>query len=145
MPTLANPRAERFCLEYVRSGDAGLAVVRSGLGLPTDPADGAAALKAPAIQARIEELRAPIEGKILSAIERKVKLSEIASFEPMPEAINANARITAIAELNKMDHVYEQSTTTVAPQIINIIVNSDKGKELIQRVGERLIAKPEDN
>jgi len=144
LPTLANPRAERFCLEYVRSGDAALAVVRSGLGLPTDPADGPAALKAPAIQARINELRAPIEGKILTAIERQVKLSEIAEFQPMPESINARDRISAIAELNKMEHVYEQ-TTTVAPQIINIIVNSDKGRELIQRVGERLIAQPEDH
>ncbi len=45
--------------------------------------------------------------------------------------------VSAIAELNKMDHVYDERPTTTNNTQINIIVNDAETKDLLLKVAER--------
>lgn len=75
---------EKFCLEYVRSGNAAQAykATYSVTNTGTAKANGSRLLKNPAVQSRIAELQAQIENeKICTAREIQERLSQIARRE----------------------------------------------------------------
>ena len=75
---------EKFCLEYVRSGNAAQAykAAYSVTNTGTAKANGSRLLKNPAVQSRIAELQAQVENeKICTAREIQERLSQIARRE----------------------------------------------------------------
>ena len=50
--------------------------------------------------------------------------------------VKLHSSIQAIAELNKMEKVYSENMVNVDNRILNIIVNSEKAKELTERLIE---------
>lgn len=81
---MLSPQQEKFCLEYVKLGNAAqaykaaYAVTNTG----TAKANGSRLLKNPAVQSRIAELQAQVENeKICTAREIQERLSQIARRE----------------------------------------------------------------
>lgn len=101
-------RQERFCIEFVRCGNATEAYKAAGYKPKSDnaaAAAGARMLRNVKVQAKIDELiRKANEGKIMDAAERRIMLSEIAKNG------KAIVAIKAIDTLNKMDGLYIQKT-----------------------------------
>jgi phage terminase small subunit len=117
MPPLTNPRRERFALAYFsgksKTESAKIAGIsrRSATRLAQNGA----------VLARIRELHeAATSDKIMSVVERKVRLSDIARGHHCP--------IQAIHQLNKMEGVYASARATkrvatdVAPRFEIIVV-----------------------
>lgn len=81
---MLNPKQEKFCIEYLQSGNAA-AAYKSAFGIANDNAARASSsrlLKNPAIQARLSELQAQVVSeKILSAQEIQERLSAVARRE----------------------------------------------------------------
>lgn len=81
---MLNPKQEKFCIEYLQSGNAA-AAYKSAFGIVNDNAARASSsrlLKNPAIQARLSELQAQVTNeKILSAQEIQERLSSVARRE----------------------------------------------------------------
>ena len=74
----------------------------------------------------------------LSKHERLVILSEIAKHQ-IESAVSAGHKIAAIREANLMEGVYQEATTGyIDNRTVNIIVSSDKAKELTENVSRRL-------
>ncbi len=97
-------RQERFCLEFVKSGDTALAMVTAGYS-PTCAARNADKLrKNTIVQKRLAELNAKIESKTIStAMERR----EILTRLQRGNCVRPRDVVAAISEHNKMEHVYE--------------------------------------
>ena len=101
-------RQEKFCIEFVRCGNATEAYKAAGYKVKSDRAATSAGnrlLTFVDVQKKIEELtRRATEGKIMDAVERRIRLSEIA------ESGKAIVAIKAIDTLNKMDGLYINKT-----------------------------------
>ena len=141
MPPLKNPRRERFCLEYVRTGNATQSWISAGYAPANADGHAAVAVVNRSIKARIAELRKPLEAgahtDILSIAERKELLSALGKRKP-EVPISAGHVLGAIAELNKMEGTY-------APMKQDIIVKTgyqsipDAELEAIIAEAERLV------
>ena len=108
---------EKFCLEYMVCGNATKSALVAGYSPKTAMSIGGENLRKPAIMSRLRELQeAAATTKIMSVAERKERLSEIArDKEPKADAVRA------MAELNKMERVYETSTivnNTIMLQVV---------------------------
>ncbi len=105
---IVTERQERFCIEFVRCGNATEAYKAAGYDTKSDnaaAAAGARMLRNVKVQEKIDELmRKANEGKIMDAAERRIRLSEIAAESKPIVAIKA------IDVLNKMDGVYINKT-----------------------------------
>ena len=81
---MLNVKQEKFCIEYLQSGNAA-AAYKAAFGIANDNAARASSsrlLKNPAIQARLSELQAQVANeKILSAQEIQERLSAVARRE----------------------------------------------------------------
>ena len=98
------------------------------------------------IQTRLAELQAAAEAKngnaaenaVASVLERKQFLTKLVNAQPFPANVTAFHRITAIAELNKMEHIYEQVINLNQDnRVLNIIVPDKETKELISQIKDR--------
>jgi len=103
-------RQEKFCVEFVRCGNATEAYKAAGY---TTQSDNAAAVNASKmlrntkVQDKIRELSQKAnEGKIMNATERREVLSEIVRSN----AESTQDRIRALDVMNKMDGLYIQKT-----------------------------------
>ncbi len=101
-------RQEKFCLEYVRCGNATEAYRSAGYNPKSAHAAevrGSALLRNVEVKAKIAELRGQLEDeKIMDAKARRERLTEIAKGKSPIVAIKA------IDVLNKMDGVYINKT-----------------------------------
>ncbi|KKN50763.1 hypothetical protein LCGC14_0629330 [marine sediment metagenome] len=91
------------------------------------------------VKARIEELRLPaVNSTKMLVAEREEKLSEFGRETIEGKfGISRQSNIAAIQELNKMDKLYTDSPATYQDnRVVNIIVSSEKAKELTERVGD---------
>lgn len=93
----------------------------------------------PKISLKLSNLRLSASSPlVMSETKRKERLSVVASDE-YKAPVTAKEVVGAIAELNKMDGVYQ-----IVPlgfqdnRVINIIVSSEKAKELTESVAKRL-------
>ena len=103
-------RQEKFCLEYIRHGNAAVAYRAAGYNPQSKgsaEAMGSRLLRNVNVRQRLAELRKKMEGPaIMDAQERREKLTEIAR-SPATEDKDI---IKAIDTLNKMDSLYIQKT-----------------------------------
>ena len=103
-------RQEKFCLEYIRCGNATQAYKAAGYKSQSEKAATANAARMityDSIQVRLNELREQVKGpKIMDAQERRQKLTEIATSR----YVKPDVAIKAIDVLNKMDCLYVQKT-----------------------------------
>ena len=101
---------ERFCIEFVKSGNATEAYKAAGYKVSNDrsaAACAAALLRKSNISKRLEELREKISSsKIMDAQERRELMTKIAKNK---KTLNTD-RLKAIDLLNKMDGVYINKT-----------------------------------
>ena len=78
---------------------------------------------------------------ILSKKERLELLSELMK-KPTPKRISNRDAIGAVKETNLMEGVYQEAQTGyIDNRQVNIIVLTDKAKELTENVGRRLLPK----
>ena len=141
-------KQEKFCVNYFTTGNATQSAIEAGYSAKTATVIASSNLKKPNLAERIKELRdRAVSDKIMSVIERKERLTEIAKEEilnnqgiPMRQS-----NIFAIAELNKMEGVYAPTKTDITsggkrilPTPVFQIVNIET-KDLLARVqnGER--------
>lgn len=100
-------RQEKFCIEFVRCGNATEAYKRAGYEVKSDNAAAVNAsklLRNTKIQEHIAELREKAtDAKILDAKQRRILLSEIAKAK-------GQDAVRALDVLNKMDGIYIQKT-----------------------------------
>jgi len=105
-----NERREKFCVEFVRCGNATEAYRAAGYKPKSAHAAevlGSNLLRIIEVQRRIAELRGKLEDeKIMDAAERRRILTDIARDKKG----NTKCRIMAIDTMNKMDGVYIQKT-----------------------------------
>jgi phage terminase small subunit len=104
-------KQEKFVNNYFQLGNATKAAIITGYAPKYCGTNADKLLKNTKIQARLNELQAISRGNsILNVGQRKQLLSKIASTILLPEQITPDHTIRAIAELNKMEHVYETGT-----------------------------------
>lgn len=103
-------RQEKFCLEYIRCGNATKAYEAAGYKTKSRHSAevmSSRLLRNTEVKARIDELREQMQGpKIMDAQERRERLTQIARNP----AANYGEAIKAIDTLNKMDCLYVQKT-----------------------------------
>lgn len=101
---------EKFCIEFVRCGNATEAYKRAGYKARSDKVAGTAAARLlgnVGIQRRIVELQSEMDShKIMDAAERRELLTRFARDEDTGK----NDRLRAMDLLNKMDGVYINKT-----------------------------------
>lgn len=101
---------EKFCIEFVRCGNATQAYKNAGYKVRSDKVAGvcsAKLLRNARIQKRIEELREELDSrKIMDATERRELLTQFAR----DEETGKTDRLRAMDLLNKMDGVYINKT-----------------------------------
>jgi phage terminase small subunit len=105
------PKQERFAQEYIKTGNASqayrIAYDTENMKPATINRKAAELTDNGKIAARIGELQAKTEQQtIMSVVRRKERLSEIAEDKKRRD------NIQAIAELNKMEHVYDTASHT---------------------------------
>jgi len=76
--------------------------------------------------------------KLKSAALQEIRITEVGKDIPIKSTtIKLHSPIQAIAELNKMERIYEaEGTITIDNRVLNITVNSEKAKDLTQRLTE---------
>ena len=98
-----NEKQEKFCVEFVKSGNAAEAYRRAGYkaSSPKSASNSASRLlEKDGIRSRIAELREKVTNKkILDAQQRRILLSEIANAK-------GQDAVRALDVLNKMDGIY---------------------------------------
>lgn len=103
-------RQEKFCIEFVRCGNATEAYKAAGYKVKSDRAATSAGnrlLTFVDVQKKVEELtRRATEGKIMDATERREVLTSIARSRGQ----DSQDRIRAIDTMNKMDGLYINKT-----------------------------------
>ena len=103
-------RQEKFCLEFIRCGNAAEAYRLAGYKPQSAHAAetmGSRLLRNVEVSNRLDELRKKVNGpKVMDAEERRVKLTEIATSR----YVKPDVAIKAIDVLNKMDGLYVQKT-----------------------------------
>ncbi|MFC1928647.1 terminase small subunit [Chloroflexota bacterium] len=110
MPLLKNPRQERFCIEYIKTGNATQAATIAGYSRKTARSIACENLTKPYILARIRELQEQTTtAKVLSVVERKEILSKIMIAPLNPSSITASHVTQAADIINKMDRVYTEA------------------------------------
>lgn len=101
---------EKFCIEFVRCGNATEAYKRAGYKVRSDKVAGVCAAKLlgnARVQQRIAELRRELDShKIMDAAERRELLTQFARDEETAKP----DRLKAMDLLNKMDGVYINKT-----------------------------------
>jgi phage terminase small subunit len=107
MPPLKNGRHEKFCLEMLKGNSYAEASRRAGY-TPTNSREHAGRLlKFKDVAERMKELQdTAVSTYVMSIVERKEKLSEIAR---QTENLKAADPVAAITELNRMEGVYSQA------------------------------------
>ena len=89
------------------------------------------------IKQRLNELRdKAAEPDVFTVTQRRIAATEVIQ-EPIKQPVTAKERVMAIAELNKMDGIYETAPIQDNRQI-NVYVVDREAKELLGRIGERL-------
>ena len=133
-------KQEKFITSYVQTGNAQQSAIDAGYPPKSAHSIATENLQKPAIIERRKELEAQINSpKIADVKERKEKASEIIRAE-VKSPVTAKECISAIAELNKMEHIYDEKPQWNDNRIFNILVSSEKAKELTERIGRRLDA-----
>lgn len=132
------PKQERFARNLFSGMSQREAWIQAGYSSKYAPAviDVNACRLATRIKLRLAELNAQVTSKLIAnETERQEILSEIAR-KPNKEPVTAKERVLSIAELNKMDKVYE--TIPLADnRTVNIIVIDGETKDLLGKVKDR--------
>lgn len=135
--TKLNQRQELFCINYVSGMTATDAAIEAGYS-PKYARENCPKLRHnTTIEARIMALNAKLIGKTVASVkERKERLTTILREDNLTDKGNLarGTNIQAISELNKMEKIYTEGTINVDARTLNIHVNSDKAKELTQKL-----------
>jgi phage terminase small subunit len=139
MPPLENTRRENYC-QYLISGMSSTeACKKAGYSEKTANAFAAQLKHTPEIQERIKELQGEVARytieKVMSPLERKIRLSEFARADL--EEVFPKDQISAIKELNLMTHEYDIRDPNGVGNVFNIIVMDKETKDILSRVKER--------
>jgi len=134
-------KQKTFCIKYFELGNASEAARIAKYSPKTAAVIGRQNLLKLNIQAYLNELNQKVEDESLAKVlERKKRLTVFIREDNYNKfGINRQSNIQAITELNKMEHIYEEKSSVVDNRTINVIVNSEDGKEIIERLasGER--------
>jgi len=129
-------KQEKFCVNYFESGNATKAAIIAGYSSKTARFIAAENLTKPLIIERLNELQKAVASqKILSVVERKEKLSEIANTAIKSDMVTPDNAIRAIAELNKMEGDYAPSKHLIGQRVQFEVVYVDKTR-LIENTAE---------
>lgn len=132
-----NQRQELFCINYVSGMTATDAAIEAGYNAKYVATNTDKLLKNTNIEERIVALNARLTDKTIATIkERKERLTTILREDNLTDKGNLarGTNIQAISELNKMEKVYADNVVNVDNRTLNILVNSDKAKELTQKL-----------
>jgi len=132
-----NQRQELFCINYVSGMTATDAAIEAGYSSKYARENCPKLLHNTTIQERIVALNAKLIGKTVATIkERKERLTTILREDNLTDKGNLarGTNIQAISELNKMEKIYSENVVNVDNRTLNIVVNSDKAKELTQKL-----------
>jgi len=93
----------------------------------------------PKIARSLQELRDGVKSDLIANVEeRKEKLTEVIRFK-LPDRVTAKERVQATDTLNKMEKIYASvDPGYIDNRTINIIVSSERARELTERVANRL-------
>lgn len=129
MELLTN-KQELFCLEYIKSGNATNAalVAYDTTDVDTAKSIGCENLTKPYVIDRIKALREPAEKATIATLEER---KEILSSILREKESKTMPRISAISELNKMDHVYD-SNIFIDNRSIKFVIVEDESRPLPQ-------------
>ena len=90
----------------------------------------------PKIKARLTELQVRADDELVAPIiERKRIATEVARAE-MRQPITAREKVLAIAELNKMEHIYDEKPQFQDNRTINILVQGDEQRDRFNKLLE---------
>jgi len=86
------------------------------------------------IKDRLRQLRDKVDDELIAPIlERKKIATEVARAE-MRQPITAREKVFAIAELNKMEHVYDEKPQYQDNRVLNIIVQGDDARDKVNQL-----------
>lgn len=136
---LKNNRHERFCLALFKGMSQKDAAIEAGYS-PKWARSAASRLSTNVnILGRIRQLQEMAKSDaVMTVTERKERLTELAGEDNTSQFGYARGpNIQAIAELNKMEHIYEpEGGVNIDNRTVNINVTSEKAKKLTQRIIE---------
>lgn len=140
MRTRLTQKQETFCVEYFSTGNATQSAITAGYSPRYVATNTTKLLNNTNIYNRIKQLQeAAVSSAIMSVTERKERLTKLANEDiySAKGTLLRSANIQSIDILNKMDKIYSDgSTVNVDNRKIEIIVSSERGKELTQRLLE---------
>ena len=138
-PRILTPKQEAFCLNYISGLNGTQSVIKAGYDCEVShTAESVASenLSKPEIVQRILELRErAAAANLLTLGERNKILDDIARKE---KAKRPHVSIAAIAERNKVEHVYSEAISSVTNNTQINIYASEEGRKLTQDVAKRL-------
>lgn len=115
MPPLDNKKHEIFCLNIIEGETKQEAAKKAGYAANSAHVTASKLLKNTKVIQRIEELSGKLEADtIMTVIARKTRLSELALTK------NDRTAVMAIAELNKMEGVYQDNSINIGDVVIKV-------------------------
>jgi phage terminase small subunit len=136
-------RQERFCVNYMLTHNASQSALDAGYSPKTAMVIGYENLHKPQILSRIKQLQETalpqqVAANVATAMvaERFKLLSDIARH-PIEAPITAGHRTQAIQEMNKMEHLYSEQSSSDTNNVFNILVVDNETKELLSKVKQR--------
>lgn len=132
-------KQESFCLNYFETGHAFNSAVAAGYSKKTAHVMGFENIRKPYIMRRLAELQAALEAKtgkaadnsIATVEERRQRLTQFVREDiETKHGISRQSNNQAIAELNKMDHIYDPAKMVFND--IKILVVREQPRELIE-------------
>lgn len=132
-----SPKQEAFCLEYFRTGNGTQSAITAGYSPDSAQAIASENLLKPMIKARLAALSAKIEAKTILSIQQRRELLSNFATETIEgkHGIVRDGNIRAIAELNKMDNLYQTGNTVNIDNrkiIIEVIEDGNSDRTALQ-------------
>ena len=132
MAALKNNRHEKFALSLFKGMSQQDAAIQGGYSVKTARQIGSRLLTKVDILARLQELQdAAASDKVASVIERKERLTEVARHR-IETPVTAGHKIQAVAELNKMEHIYEPGGNTRDVHVVFVVGRGYVDKKQIE-------------
>tara|TARA_Y100000310_G_scaffold151656_1_gene151251 strand:+ start:719 stop:1216 length:498 start_codon:yes stop_codon:yes gene_type:complete len=136
-------KQERFINVYYETGHVTNAALVAGYSPRNAVKIGSATLRHPLVQKRLTELRDKESQDVINAVRERVlpvrermEILTTIARTPSDNTPTHRERISAMAEINKMDHTYEP-TPVAYSQTVNIYVQDKETEALLPLVKER--------
>ncbi len=130
MPTLANPRLERFAQALLMT--LGQYPAKAGKAVGYTPATARSMAARPEVKARVQELKELSAVVVIADEQERRRILTTIARHPIETPVSAGHQIAAVSEMNKMEHIYEEKPQYQDNRQYNFIIQSEEAKKKLE-------------